>query len=83
MHVNGDRVKEVESKIIDETLAYLIEIELDFFDNKDLIDNKGYSLLNNFYVQTPELLNKFKSHNFYNYNLLNKYTQIYLSMTSE
>lgn len=81
---NATKVKDkVEPKLLEETLAYLIEIELKYYDAKDLSDNKGYSLLNNFYVQSPELLNKFKANDYYKYSLVNKYTQTYLSMSAE
>ena len=71
----------VELKLLEKTLAYLIEIELKYYDDKDLNDNKGYSLLNNFYVQNPSLLNKFKNNDYYEYVLVNKYTQKYLSLS--
>ena len=84
LHSNTNKVKDkVEPKLLEETLAYLIETELKYYDDKDLSDNKGYSLLNNFYVQNPELLNKFKANNYYKYALLNKYTQTYLLMSNE
>jgi hypothetical protein len=84
LNSNKAQIKDkVEQQLIDETLAYLIDIELNHYDNKDLSDNKGYSLLNNFYVQNPKLLEKLKANNYYNYPLLNKYTQTYLLMSSE
>lgn len=84
LHSNASKVKDkVEPKLLEETLAYLIEVELKYYDDKDLSDNKGYSLLNNFYVQSPELLNKFKATDYYQYPLVNKYTQTYLSMSAE
>lgn len=84
LHANANKVKDkVDQKLLEETLAYLIESELKYYDDKDLSDNKGYSLLNNFYVQNPELLNKFKSNDYYKYDLVNKYTQTYLSMSDE
>jgi hypothetical protein len=84
LHANATKVKDkVDQKLLEETLAYLIESELKYYDDKDLSDNKGYSLLNNFYVQNPELLNKFKSNDYYKYDLVNKYTQTYLSMSAE
>ncbi|WP_165828778.1 SH3 domain-containing protein [Flavobacterium sp. HTF] len=84
LHSNATKVKEkVESKLLEQTLAYLIEVELKNYEDKDLSDNKGYSLLNNFYVQNPDLLNKFKANGYYNYSLVNNYTQTYLSMSDE
>jgi hypothetical protein len=84
LHANANKIKDkVEPKLLEETLAYLIEVELKYYDDKDLSDNKGYSLLNNFYVQNPELLKKFKANDYYKYALVNKYTQTYLSMSNE
>lgn len=84
LHSNRAKIEnKTEPKLIDKTLAYLIEIELKHYENKDLSDNKGYSLLNNFYVQNPKLLDEFKTNNYYNYPMLNKYTQTYLLMSAE
>jgi hypothetical protein len=81
---NSNKIKDkVDALLIDETLAFLIEIELKNYDDKDLNDNKGYSLLNNFYVQNPKLLDRFKSEKFYGYPLIDSYTKKYLLMSEE
>jgi hypothetical protein len=81
---NASKIKDkVEPKLLEETLAYLIEVELKYYDDKDLSDNKGYGLLNNFYVQNPELLNKFKAKEYYKCALVKKYTQKYLSLSGK
>lgn len=73
---NSNKIKDkVDAVLIDETLAFLIEVELQHYNDKDLNDNKGYSLLNNFYVQNPTLLERFKSKKFYGYSLIDSYTK--------
>ncbi len=81
---NSNKVKEkTDSALIDETLAFLIEVELQHYDDKDLNDNKGYSLLNNFYTQNSKMLERFKSQKFYGYPLIESYTKKYLLMSEE
>ncbi|WP_345144025.1 SH3 domain-containing protein [Flavobacterium ginsengiterrae] len=81
---NSNKIKDkTDSALIDATLAFLIEVELQHYDDKDLSDNKGYSLLNNFYTQNPNMLERFKSQKFYGYPLIDSYTKKYLLMSEE
>ncbi len=70
-------------KYINSTLAYLIEIQLKKDEDKDASSNKGYTLLNNFYVQNNLILKDFQNNSFYNYPSLKKYTELYLSIISQ
>jgi Bacterial SH3 domain len=70
-------------KYKDQTLAYLIEIQLQHYEDKDLSENKGYSLLNNFYIQRNDLKKVFENNSFYNYPNLKKYTETYLMLSDE
>lgn len=81
---NSNKIKEkTDDTLIDATIAFLIEVELQHYDDKDLTDNKGYSLLNNFYIQNPKMLERFKSQKFYGYPLIDSYTKKYLLMSEE
>lgn len=81
---NSNKIKEkIDGSLIDTTLAFLIEVELQHYEDKDLNDNKGYSLLNNFYIQNPKMLDRFKSQKFYGYPLIDSYTKKYLLMSEE
>ncbi|WDF64938.1 SH3 domain-containing protein [Flavobacterium sp. KACC 22763] len=81
---NSNKIKEkTDGALIDATLAFLIEVELQHYEDKDLDDNKGYSLLNNFYIQNPKMLDRFKSQKFYGYPLIDSYTKKYLLMSEE
>ncbi|MBL0737181.1 SH3 domain-containing protein [Flavobacterium sp. GN10] len=81
---NSNKIKEkTDGSLIDATLAFLIEVELQHYEDKDLNDNKGYSLLNNFYIQNPKMLDRFKSQKFYGYPLIDSYTKKYLLMSEE
>lgn len=80
---NNNVVPKQYEKFINQTLAYLIEIQLKKDENNDANNNKGYSLLNNFYVQNKLILNDFQTNSFYNYPLLKKYTELYLSLAVE
>lgn len=84
LNSNSNKIKEkIDSALIDATLAFLIEVELQHYEDKDLNDNKGYSLLNNFYIQNPKMLDRFKSQKFYGYPLIESYTKKYLLMSEE
>jgi hypothetical protein len=81
---NSNKIKEkIDGALIDATLAFLIEVELQHYDDKDLNDNKGYSLLNNFYIQNHKMLDRFKFQKFYGYPLIESYTKKYLLMSEE
>ncbi|MXO05615.1 SH3 domain-containing protein [Flavobacterium sp. HBTb2-11-1] len=81
---NSNKIKEkTDGALIDATLAFLIDVELQHYEDKDLNDNKGYSLLNNFYIQNPKMLDRFKSQKFYGYPLIENYTKKYLLMSEE
>lgn len=69
--------------MINKTLAYLINIQLKRDDEKDLSINKGYQLLNNFYVQNSQFLETLQNSNYFDFKIVDKYTQIYLSLKQE
>ncbi len=83
LFLNNKKINEVDEKLINKTLAYLINIQLKRDDEKDLSSNKGYQLLNNFYVQNAQFLETLQNSNYFDFKMVDKYTQIYLSLKKE
>ena len=80
---NQGKLDNVNKQQIDATLAYLLDIQLRFYENKDLRDNKGYELLNNFYVENDDIMKRFQNLSFFGYKSIEKFTKIYISNSSQ